>query len=63
MDACKKYLDKATDLIRLLKSGQKETKEVKDLEKECTSYWKQMTEEERCYADEQVIRIGQWLKD
>ena len=61
MSACKEYLDRATDLLRLVKSGQKETKEIKDLEEQCRCLWDLMTDEEKDYVGEQTIRIGQWL--
>lgn len=55
----KRYLDAATQMMRLLKKDSKI--DVKDLEEKCVKYWNELTDQQKMYVDEQTIRISQFL--
>jgi hypothetical protein len=61
MNALNEYIDGATKLVKLCIDKKGESQEAKDLEKKLAILWEQLTEEERLYADEQVIRMQIYL--
>ena len=67
MSNTQKYLDKATELMKLVHAGEqcvppvKTSRSIQGLEKELAELWNKMSEEEKLYVDEQTIRISQWI--
>lgn len=55
------YIDLVARYYRLVKEGGSESDEAKKILKATGELWGKLTEEEQCYADEETIRIQQWI--
>lgn len=57
------YMKMANNLYEHLKNGTLETPEESiEIEKRQNILWEQMTDEEKMYADEQILRTVLWIK-
>lgn len=57
------YMRLATNLFEHLKNDTEETpEEKKEVEEKGKILWEQMTDEEKMYADEQILRTVLWIR-
>ena len=61
MTNCDTYINFVGRYYNLVKEGKSESDEAQKILRATEELWGKLTEEEQCYADEQTIRIQQWI--